>query len=63
MNKICRRFEEEFDGYIGKALGRVKFDYTIMKSGADYTYSQMSAIKKLHEEYCKKLQNYAVCHI
>lgn len=60
MNKICRRFEEEFDGYIGKALGRVKFDYTIMKSGADYTYSQMSAIKKLHEEYCKKLQNYAV---
>ena len=60
MNKICRRFEEEFDGYIGKALGRVKFDYTIMKSGADYTYSQMTAIKKLYEEYCKKLQSYAV---
>lgn len=60
MNKICRRFEEEFDGYIGKSLGRVKFDYTIMKSGADYTYSQMTAIKKLYEEYCKKLQSYAV---
>lgn len=60
MNKICSRFEEEFDGYIGKTLGRVKFDYTIMKSGADYTYSQMTAIKKLHEEYSKKLQSYAV---
>lgn len=60
MNRICRRFEEEFDGYIGKSLGKAQFDYTIMKSDADYTYSQMSAIKKLHEEYCKKLQGYAV---
>lgn len=60
MNKICRRFEEEFDGYIGKALSKVKFDYTIMKSGTDYTYSQMAAIKKLYEEYCKKLQSYAI---
>ena len=60
MNKICRRFEEEFDGYIGKSLGKTKFDYTIMKSGVDYTYSQMSAVKKLYEDYCKKLQNYAV---
>ena len=60
MNKICRRFEEEFDGYIGKSLGRVKFDYTIMKSGSEYTYSQINSIKKLYEEYCKKLQSYAI---
>jgi hypothetical protein len=60
MNKICRRFEEEFDGYIGKNLGRVKFDYEIMKGGADYTYAQMTAVKKLYEEYQKKLQSYAV---
>ncbi len=60
MNKICRRFEAEFDSYIGKTLGRVKFDYTIMKSGTDYTTSQMTAIKKLYDEYNKKLQSYAV---
>lgn len=60
MNKICRRFEEEFDGYICKTLGRVRFDYTIMKSGVEYSYSQMAAIKKLYEEYRKKLQSYAV---
>lgn len=60
MNKICLRFEEEFDGYIGKSLGRAKFDYTIMKSGSDYTYTQMAAIKKLYEEYNKKLQSYAI---
>lgn len=60
MNKICRRFEQEFDGYIGKTLGRVKFDYEIMKSDSGYTYSQMSAVRKLYEEYRKKLQSYAV---
>lgn len=60
MNKICRRFEEEFDGYIGKSLGRVKFDYSIMKSGSAYTYTQMTSIKKLYEEYNKKLQSYAI---
>lgn len=60
MNKICRRFESEFDGYIGKALGKVKFDYEIMKSGAEYTYTQITAIKKLYEEYQKKMQSYAV---
>ena len=60
MNKICKRFEQEFDGYIGKSLGRVKFDYEIMKGESGYTYSQMAAIRKLYEEYCKKLQSYAV---
>ena len=60
MNKICRRFEEEFDGCIGRMSVGQKFDYTIMKSGTDYTTSQMTAIKKLYDEYNKKLQSYAV---
>lgn len=60
MNKICRRFEDEFDGFIGKALGGAKFEYTIMKSGAEYSTSQMAAVKKLYDEYNKKLQSYAV---
>lgn len=61
MNKICRRFEEEFDGYIGKYNSTdVDFDYSIMKSDAEYTNTQFYAIKKLYEEYNKRLQNYKV---
>lgn len=60
MNKICRRFEDEFDGYIGKHNATTKFDYTIMRSNAEYTPKQFSAIKKLYENYNKRLVNYAV---
>ena len=60
MNKICRRFENEFDGFISKSVDRNKFDYTIMKSGVEYSQSQLAAVKRLYEEYNKRLQNYAV---
>ena len=60
MNKICRRFEQEFDGYIRKHNANVKFDYTIMKSDAEYSATQFKAIKKLYEEFNKRLQSYAI---
>lgn len=60
MNKICRRFENEFDGYIGKHNKAVKFDYTIMKSSDEYTPRQYAAIKKLYEDYNKRLQSYSI---
>lgn len=60
MNRICRRFEEEFDGYIGRHNSSTDFDYTIMRSGADYTPRQYSAIKRLYEEYNKRLTSYSV---
>lgn len=60
MNKICRRFEEEFDGYIGKHNASMKFDYSIMRSDADYTVSQVNAIKKLYDDYNKRLVSYSV---
>lgn len=60
MNKICRRFENEFDGFIGKTFNGAKFDYAVMKSGVEYTYSQKLAIQKLYTEYNKKLQSYVV---
>lgn len=60
MNKICRRFEDEFDGYVGKHNTMVKFDYTIMRSDADYSSSQFNAIKKLYEDFNKRLRNYAI---
>lgn len=60
MNKICRRFEQEFDGYIGKHNAKTYFDYTIMKSDAEYTTTQYTAIKKLYEDFNKRLQSYAI---
>lgn len=60
MNKICRRFENEFDGHIGKHNASVKFDYTIMKSENEYSTSQFYAIKRLYDDYNKRLQNYIV---
>lgn len=60
MNQICRRFESEFDGYVGRHNAETDFDYAIMKSGTEYSRTQFSAISKLYEEYNKRLRNYVV---
>lgn len=59
-NRICRRFEEAFDGYVGRHNAETEFDYTIMKSGAEYSRAQYNAILRLFEEYNRRLQDYAV---
>lgn len=58
MNRICRKFEKEFDGYLGRHNAATEFDYTLMKSGAEYTRSQYNAIAKLYENYNKRLRSY-----
>lgn len=60
MNKICRRFEEEFDEYMRKHAPAEKFDYTFMKSEAQYVRSQFYKIKSLYEDYNKRLVAYSV---
>jgi len=60
MNKICKRFEHEFDGHIGKHNKNNPFDYTIMKSDAPYMQHQYNSILKLYKEYNKRLKSYAV---
>lgn len=60
MNKICRRFEDAFDGYIGKHNSIAKFDYHFMRSDAEYTPKQFNAIKRLRDDYNRRLSSYAV---
>lgn len=60
MNRICLRFEDEFDGYVGKNTSLEDFDYRIMKSNAEYTATQFNAIKRLYKDFNSKLRNYAV---
>lgn len=58
MNRICRRFEEEFDGYIARNNTSSLFDYTIMKSGQDYTQTQRDAVMRLYLAYNRRVQDY-----
>lgn len=58
MNKICLRFEDEFDNYFIKNISEDGFDYTIMKSGYEYTMTQYKAVSRLYEQYTKRLQEY-----
>lgn len=59
MNRICRRFEEEFDSFLSKHVDSDAFDYMILKSGAEYTKTQYRDISRLYEEYNRRLKNYA----
>ena len=60
VNRICRRFEEEFDGYIGKHSDECVFDYTIMKSGVKYSRSQYDAVLALFGEYGRRVKEYTI---
>lgn len=60
MNKICKRFEKEFDNCIKAVSSSGEFDYTILRSEATYTSHQYYDIIKLYDEYNRKLQNYEI---
>ena len=60
INRICRRFEEEFDGYVGRHNAATQFDYTIMKGNSEYSRTQLTAISKLLEEFNRRLRDYKV---
>lgn len=60
MNRICRRFEQEFDGYLKRRRAEVDFDYTILKSDAEYTRAQYNAVASIREEYNRQLRSFAV---
>lgn len=60
MNRICRRFEREFDGFVGRSASSSVFDYTIMKSGAAYTDNQMKAVRNLYREFCESIKKHRI---
>ncbi len=58
MNRICRKFEAEFDGYVSRHKGDGKFDYTIMKSGQGYTRRQYETVNQLCSVYNRRVHEY-----
>lgn len=58
MNRICRKFENEFDGCVGRLSESSDFDYTIMKSGVEYSAATYYSIKKIYDRYSQDLTSY-----
>lgn len=57
MNRICRIFEREFDGYLKLNYSGESFDTSIMKSGEAYTNSQYQAISKLYKQHTDRMRD------
>ena len=58
MNRICKKVEAIFDGYIRTHNSNTTFDYRILKSDAEYIPKQYTAINKIILEYNKRVTNY-----
>lgn len=56
INRICKRIEELFDDSIKNS--DEYFDYSILKSDAEYTNAMFNKIKKIYEVYKKDAQNF-----
>ena len=58
MNRICRRFEEEFDAYFTHNKIKEEFDHSFMKSGVEYSPSQYYSVSRLYDQYQQKLRDF-----
>lgn len=58
QNKICKRFEQEFDGYLKQNPPLVDFDFTMLKTDLPYSRTQYKAISDLKLQYQKKVQDF-----
>lgn len=56
INRICWKIEKLFDGQYCNTES--DFDYSILKSDAEYTNKIYNKIKKIYEAYKKDIQNY-----
>lgn len=50
-NKICWRFEEEFDGVVKTNAPDAEFDYTILKNESEYKKSEFKKIKEIYDDF------------
>lgn len=60
MNRICRRFEEEFDGFVGRSSKTSDFDYRILRNDSAYSDRMYRSVKKLYDEFNRKVEQYKI---
>jgi len=58
MNKICWKFETEFDNFLTSKIKNVKFDYTILKTNEKYSKKRYNNVKSIYKEYKRELIEY-----
>lgn len=58
INRICWLFENEFDGYLSQNKKQPVFDYTILKSDAEYSQYTYKKIQAIYKEYTKRVAKY-----
>lgn len=58
MNKICHRFEEEFDHGLSFANDTKDYDYENLMGDSGYTSYQLDRISKLFSDYCAQISRY-----
>jgi hypothetical protein len=54
MNRICWRIEDEFKNM--DVLPTVEYNYSIIKSDAEYTQEEYNSIEQLYDEHNKNMQ-------
>ena len=60
MNRICRKIEAMFDSHDARHRGSAPFDFRILTGGGEYSTRQFNGIRKLLEDYNRRLSSYAV---
>lgn len=60
MNSICYKFEAEFNNLVRRRNEENEFDYKIMKSDEVYSELQFKMIKRLFDEYNKRLRKFKI---
>lgn len=58
MNRICKRFEAEFDGFIKMHASKEDFDYSILKDDSEYTKTQYYAVAKLYDQHNDRTKSF-----
>lgn len=60
MNTICRKLETIFGEYLPQLRNDNEFDYTVLKTGSDYSAKHLAAVKVLMNEYDRRLREHSV---
>lgn len=55
VNRICWIFENIFDGYLSKKYVQPQFDYTILKTDAEYNNKTYNLLLQIYQEYKNRL--------
>lgn len=53
MNRICKKFENEFDGILSRFRSTIDFDCRFLRAKCGYTSTQFYKVKSIYEDYKK----------